>query len=54
VQPAVAPIGDGKHSKNENEGANELEWGIGDGLVRLRSVRDGLEAGSYFIEEAIG
>ncbi len=34
MQPAVAPIGDGKHDKNENEGANELEWGIGDGLVR--------------------
>lgn len=25
MQPAVAPIGDGKHDENEDEGANELE-----------------------------
>ena len=26
MQPAVAPIGDGKHDKDEDESANELEW----------------------------
>jgi hypothetical protein len=30
MQPAVALIGDGKHDKNKDEGANELEWGMGD------------------------
>ncbi len=26
MQSAVALIGDGKHDKNKDEGANELEW----------------------------
>lgn len=30
MQPAVTFIGDGKHDKNKDEGANELEWGMGD------------------------
>lgn len=30
MQPAVALIRDGKHDKNKDEGANKLEWEIGD------------------------
>jgi hypothetical protein len=30
MQPAVALIGDGKHDKNKDKGANELEWEMGD------------------------
>jgi hypothetical protein len=30
MQPAVALIGDGKHDKNKDEGANKLEWEMGD------------------------
>ena len=29
MQPAVAPVGDGKHDKNEDEGANKLEREMG-------------------------
>jgi hypothetical protein len=32
MQPAVAPIGDGKHNENEDEGANELERGMECGI----------------------
>ena len=41
MQPAVALIGDGKHDKNKDEGANELEWEMGG---RINSMpRSGLE-----------
>ena len=30
MQPAVAPVADGKHDKNKDKGANELKWDMGD------------------------
>ena len=36
MQPAVALIGDGKHDKNKDEGANKLEWEMG--LVQCRDL----------------
>jgi hypothetical protein len=36
MQPAVAPIGDGKHDKNEDEGSNELEWEMRYGIRSRR------------------
>jgi hypothetical protein len=54
MQPAVALIGDGKHDKNKDEGANKLEWEIG-GRVSLmpRFGLEKAEASSHFIEKAI-
>ena len=55
MQPAVALIGNGKHDKNKDEGANELEWEIGDRISPMpRSGLEKTEAGSHFIEKAIG
>jgi hypothetical protein len=55
MQPAVAPIGDGKHDKNEDEGANELEWER-EYVIRSRqwSTLDKTDTGSHLIEKAIG
>jgi hypothetical protein len=50
MQPAVALIRDGKHDKNKDEGANELECVISS----MRSSLEKMEAGSHFIEKAIG
>jgi hypothetical protein len=41
VQPAIALIGDGKHDKNQDEGANELEREVGDKTGSM--PRSGLE-----------
>jgi hypothetical protein len=55
MQPAVAFIGDGKNDKNKDEGANELEWKMTDRISSMpRSSLEKKEAGSHFIEEAIG
>ena len=44
MQPAVAPIRDGKHDKNEDEGANELEWGMECGIRSMpRSALEKIE-----------
>ena len=34
MQPAVALIGDGKHDKDEDESANELEWEMRYGFIQ--------------------
>jgi hypothetical protein len=54
VQAAIAPIRDGKHYKNEDEGANELDWG--DEIWDFVKCRGPLKtkAGSHFIKKAIG
>jgi hypothetical protein len=55
MQPAVALIGDGKNDKNKDEGANELEWEMGVRISLMpRSGLEKAEAGSHFIEKAIG
>ena len=55
MQPAVALVGDGKHDKNKDEGANELEWEMGHRISLLpRFGLEKVEAGSHFIEKAIG
>jgi hypothetical protein len=55
MQPAVALIGDGKHDKNKDKGANELEWEMGDRISLMpRFGLEKAEPGSYFIEKAIG
>jgi hypothetical protein len=54
MQPAIALIADGKHDKNKDEGANELEWEMGDRISSMpRSSLEKTEAGSHFIEKAI-
>jgi len=41
MQSAVALIGDGKHDKNKDEGANELEWEMGDRISLMPRFRKG-------------
>jgi len=49
MQPAVAPIGDGKHDNEENKSANKLE----DNVKRRNLL--GLNRGrSHLVEKAIG
>jgi len=54
MQPVVALIGDGKHDKNKDESANELEWEMAVGFSSMpRPGLEKTEAGSHFIEKAI-
>jgi hypothetical protein len=49
MQYAVALIGDGKHDKNKDEGANELEWEMGDSSMPRFGLEQA-EADSHFTE----
>ena len=56
MQPAVAPIGNGKHDENEDEGANELErgnrmWNSFNAQVHFGKDRDLTSSKKQFAED---